>query len=218
MERWSESSGEETSSTSESESSSEDSHYKGDLFMVRRLMSSQVVKEAENQRKNIFHSRCLVMRKLCSIIIDEDSSVNITSLRLVENLVIPTFLTLNLINCNVLVNEVRFSFEHMGKKVVLKLLSSRGVNEDQNKMRMKKEEERKIEKKKEKEREKISEKSKSGRDNGARKSEKSEREKSKKWEKSMEKLFEEFKNVFPKDVPHRLPPLRGIEHHIDLTL
>ncbi|RDX99588.1 hypothetical protein CR513_17342, partial [Mucuna pruriens] len=35
---------------------------------------------------------------------------------------------------------------------------------------------------------------------------------------SIEKLLEEFKGVFPKDVPHRLPPLRGIEHHKDLTL
>ncbi|RDX97768.1 hypothetical protein CR513_19432, partial [Mucuna pruriens] len=31
-------------------------------------------------------------------------------------------------------------------------------------------------------------------------------------------MFKEFKDVFPKEVPHGLPPLRGIEHHIDLTL
>ncbi|RDX79967.1 hypothetical protein CR513_39536, partial [Mucuna pruriens] len=126
------------------------------------------------------------MGKLCSIIIDGDNSVNITSLRLVENLAILTFLTLNLINCNVLMRGVRFSFEHIGKKVVLKPLSPREVNKDQNKMRMKRDEERKIEKKKEKERKKINEKI-----------------------KSMEKLFEEFKYVFSKDVPHGLPPLRA---------
>ncbi|RDY12206.1 hypothetical protein CR513_03039, partial [Mucuna pruriens] len=28
----------------------------------------------------------------------------------------------------------------------------------------------------------------------------------------------EFQNVFSKDVPHRLPPLRGTKHHMDLTL
>ncbi|RDY13367.1 hypothetical protein CR513_01727, partial [Mucuna pruriens] len=31
-------------------------------------------------------------------------------------------------------------------------------------------------------------------------------------------LLEEFKDVFPKEVRHGLPPLRGIEHHLDLTL
>ncbi|RDX83366.1 hypothetical protein CR513_35721, partial [Mucuna pruriens] len=30
-------------------------------------------------------------------------------------------------------------------------------------------------------------------------------------------LLEEFKDMFPKELPHRLPPLRGIEHHIHLT-
>ncbi|RDX73454.1 hypothetical protein CR513_46948, partial [Mucuna pruriens] len=59
--------------------------------MVKRFMSSQVVEEVENQRENIFHSRCLVMGKLCFIIIDGGSSVNFASLRLVEKLTIPTF-------------------------------------------------------------------------------------------------------------------------------
>ncbi|RDY09735.1 hypothetical protein CR513_05860, partial [Mucuna pruriens] len=31
-------------------------------------------------------------------------------------------------------------------------------------------------------------------------------------------LLEEFKDVFPKEVPYGLTPLRSIEHHIDLTL
>ncbi|RDX82291.1 hypothetical protein CR513_36955, partial [Mucuna pruriens] len=48
-------------------SSSKGSHYKGDLLMVRRLM-----------------------RKLCSVIIDNGCSVNVASLRLVEKLTLPT--------------------------------------------------------------------------------------------------------------------------------
>jgi hypothetical protein len=29
-------------------------------------------------------------------------------------------------------------------------------------------------------------------------------------------LLQEYMNVFPQDVPPRLPPIRGIEHQIDL--
>ncbi|RDY09729.1 Retrovirus-related Pol polyprotein from transposon 17.6, partial [Mucuna pruriens] len=35
---------------------------------------------------------------------------------------------------------------------------------------------------------------------------------------SMQDLLEKFQDVFSKDVHHGLPPLRGLEHHIDLTL
>ncbi|RDX84869.1 hypothetical protein CR513_34021, partial [Mucuna pruriens] len=63
----SESSSKETSS-SESSYSSEEAHYEGDLLM----------------------SRCLILGKFCSLIIDGGSSVNIASLRLIEKLYIPT--------------------------------------------------------------------------------------------------------------------------------
>ena len=33
---------------------------------------------------------------------------------------------------------------------------------------------------------------------------------------SVELLLQEFKDVFPKKIPHGLPPSRGIEHQIDL--
>jgi hypothetical protein len=31
-------------------------------------------------------------------------------------------------------------------------------------------------------------------------------------------LLQEFKDIFPAEIPPRLPPLRGIEHQIDLIL
>jgi hypothetical protein len=33
---------------------------------------------------------------------------------------------------------------------------------------------------------------------------------------TMTNLFQEFKDVFPAEIPSGLPPLRGIEHQIDL--
>lgn len=33
---------------------------------------------------------------------------------------------------------------------------------------------------------------------------------------SITKLLTEFQDVFPKELPVRLPPIRGIEHQIDL--
>jgi len=33
---------------------------------------------------------------------------------------------------------------------------------------------------------------------------------------SVEPLLQEFKDVFPKEIPHGLPPSRGIEHQVDL--
>src|SRR4051812_45505895 len=29
-------------------------------------------------------------------------------------------------------------------------------------------------------------------------------------------ILQEFKDVFPEEIPHGVPPLHGIEHHIDL--
>ena len=43
----------------------------------------------ETQRENIFHTRCLVNNKLCSMIIDEGSCANVASTRVVEKLGLP---------------------------------------------------------------------------------------------------------------------------------
>jgi len=41
-------------------------------------------------RENIFHTRCLINTKLCSLIIDEGSCTNVASTRVVEKLALPT--------------------------------------------------------------------------------------------------------------------------------
>ncbi|XP_019434099.1 PREDICTED: uncharacterized protein LOC109340813 [Lupinus angustifolius] len=58
----------------------------GDLFMVKRLLGSQIKEEDASQRENIFHTRCIVDGKLCSLIIDSGSCANVVSTRLVSKL------------------------------------------------------------------------------------------------------------------------------------
>jgi len=56
----------------------------GDFFMIRRMLDSQAVKLDDYERENIFHARCLIQGKLCSLIIDGGSCTNVASLRLVS--------------------------------------------------------------------------------------------------------------------------------------
>ncbi|RDX83849.1 hypothetical protein CR513_35186, partial [Mucuna pruriens] len=216
----SECSHEGTSSNSESESSSEDSHYEGDLLMLE---------EVENQRENIFHSRCIVMGKLRSIIIDGGSSRG----ELLVNKKAALAFTLgnyeDEVVCDVVPMEAthiflgfpcqfdrrvthdgvtnKFPFVHMQQKVVLKPLSTREVSEDQNKIK----EERKTSEKTKRNKEDVMSKAKAERKKSKEKEKSSEKSKSER-ENRAKKSFEEFK-----DVPHGLSPLRCIEHHIDLT-
>ncbi|RDX68640.1 hypothetical protein CR513_52345, partial [Mucuna pruriens] len=202
------------------ENESKEFHYGGDLLMVRRFRT---------------------LGKLCSIIIYGGSSVNVASLRLVEKFSIFTFLHPNLISCNDIGGRQtncfviwflwkphdgvtnRFSFEHIRLKVILKPLSSLEVFKDQHKMKKKKREEERKEsdkveraKRKEREREKNKEKSKSLRGNKEVKRVESTKEKEK--NECENSMLEDFKDVFLKYVLYGLPSLRGIEHHIDLTL
>ncbi|MCR2848146.1 retropepsin-like aspartic protease, partial [Heyndrickxia coagulans] len=46
--------------------------------------------DATQQRENIFHTRCHVQNKVCSLIIDGGSCTNVASALLVEKLQLPT--------------------------------------------------------------------------------------------------------------------------------
>ncbi|RDY12040.1 hypothetical protein CR513_03221, partial [Mucuna pruriens] len=84
----------EVGTSSESKSLSDGSYYEEDLLVVRRLMNTHVREEAETQRENIFHSRCLILGNLSSMTIDGGSCMNVASERLVKKLVIPTIIHL----------------------------------------------------------------------------------------------------------------------------
>jgi len=54
--------------------------------MVRRLLGSQSCDLTQTQRENIFHTRCKVLNKNCSLIVDSGSSCNCCSTNLVSKL------------------------------------------------------------------------------------------------------------------------------------
>lgn len=81
--------GEYTSQSDASEHEEEESDeelkaYEGELYMIRRLLGSQVKAENASQRENIFHTRCSVNGNVCLVIIDGGSCTNVVSSRLVK--------------------------------------------------------------------------------------------------------------------------------------
>jgi len=58
----------------------------GDLFMVRRLLGNLSKENERSRRENIFHTRCLIQDKVCSLIIDGGSCINVASSRSVSKL------------------------------------------------------------------------------------------------------------------------------------
>lgn len=58
----------------------------GDLLVARRVLNLQAKEEEDNQRENLFYTRCFVNNKVCNIIIDGGSCTNMTSTDLVEKL------------------------------------------------------------------------------------------------------------------------------------
>jgi hypothetical protein len=60
-------------------------------LVARRALSAQVKEDdMKHQRENIFHTRCHINNKVCSMIIDGGSSTNVASIILVEKLNLPT--------------------------------------------------------------------------------------------------------------------------------
>ena len=57
------------------------------VLVIKRSLNVQTKEDdGEQQRKNIFHTRCLINDKVCSMIIDSDSCTNVVSVTLVRKL------------------------------------------------------------------------------------------------------------------------------------
>lgn len=52
----------------------------GELLITKRALNTQIkTDDLEQQRENIFHTRCHVNNKVCGVIIDEGSCTNVDS-------------------------------------------------------------------------------------------------------------------------------------------
>ncbi|KAF7832385.1 Transposon Ty3-I Gag-Pol polyprotein [Senna tora] len=62
----------------------------GECLVVRRALNCQIKEhELNEQQENIFHTRCLVNNKVCSLIIDGGSVTNAANTTMVEKLNLP---------------------------------------------------------------------------------------------------------------------------------
>ena len=271
----------------------------GDLLVVRRVLNMQLKEGDEAQRENIFHTRCLIQGKVCSMIVDGGSCTNVASTTLVEKLnlqttkhprpyklqwlsdvgevkvdkqVLVSFVIgkyKDEVLCDVVPMEAghlllgrpwqfdrqtihngytnQFSFVHNNQKITLIPLSPKQVFEDQVKMSKARETERL----KEKESVQAKEKNEKSSEKNKRKNDLNERKQVSFFAQGSEikralltnqpmfvllfketcvstnidisslpgsvvSILQEFDDVFPDDVPSGLPPIRGIEHQIDL--
>ncbi|GKV11625.1 hypothetical protein SLEP1_g22866 [Rubroshorea leprosula] len=197
----------------------------GELLVTRQALNVQAKEDDEVQRDNIFHTRCHVKNKECSVIIDGGSCTNVASTVLVEKLNLP-----------MMKHPRPYKLQWLNDCGEIK------VYEDQ--LRVKKESELEGMKNKEKTAEKDSKKREKieSVENKQRKSvsvyAKESDVKAAFFAKQpmfvllykdayftnelndslpsvVKSLLQDFKDVFPDDVPNGLPPIRGIKHPID---
>ena len=58
----------------------------GELLVLGRALSGQKAPNHEEQRENIFHTRCTIHRHVCSLIVDGGSCANVASTTLLDKL------------------------------------------------------------------------------------------------------------------------------------
>ena len=63
----------------------------GELQVVKRTLSGLAIQEGNEQKEAIFHTRCTIGGKVCSLIIGGGSYTNVASKTLKEKLKLTTF-------------------------------------------------------------------------------------------------------------------------------
>ena len=74
------------------EDNNEIEYEQGEVLICKRALSVQTELVEDNQRDNLFHSRCVIKDKVCDVIIDGGSCCNIASSELVDKLSLPSIL------------------------------------------------------------------------------------------------------------------------------
>jgi len=73
----------------------------GEVLVIMRALNMQIKEDnVDQQRENIFHTRCHIQNKVCSMIIDGGSYANVASDTLVKKLNRVVLSILDLIDCN----------------------------------------------------------------------------------------------------------------------
>ncbi|XP_040947680.1 uncharacterized protein [Gossypium hirsutum] len=175
--------------------------------VVRGTLNIQLKDDHDLQRSNIFHSRCLIKGTLCSFIIDSGSYANVVSSYLVDSLALPcskhpTPYHLQWLNEGSEYDRDvihhgklnRYSFIFHGKKYTFTPLNLKDIHNDQIDMM------------------KFCKEVMGSKTQNSKKAERKEV--------SSEKIQinddpMEYEDIF-EEAPKELPPLRGIEHQIDL--
>jgi len=62
----------------------------GEMLVLQRILHAKEGLKEESQREHIFHSRCTIQGKVCSLIIDRGSYTNVASTHLVRKLGLTT--------------------------------------------------------------------------------------------------------------------------------
>jgi len=62
----------------------------GELRVLQRILHVKDSSKEQSQQEYIFHSRCTIQGKVCSLIIDRGSCTNVASTQLVNKLSLPT--------------------------------------------------------------------------------------------------------------------------------
>uniref|UniRef100_A0A2N9I7I7 Retrotransposon gag domain-containing protein n=1 Tax=Fagus sylvatica TaxID=28930 RepID=A0A2N9I7I7_FAGSY len=212
----------------------------GESLVARRALNTHIkVDDAEQQRENIFHTRCHVNNKW----LNDCGEVR------VDRQVLVTFSIgkyLDEVLCDVVPMHAghillgrpwqydrrvthdgfknMYSFVKGGKTIKLAPLTPSQVYEDQLKLKSEVAHKRKCENEsdqKRKSEKEIEQKRKSESENEQkRKSESSSLnldETNQSLPSLAVSLLQEFEHVFPKEMPNELPPIRGIEHQIDFV-